>query len=117
MKLVFGFFIIGFALYLCVMLIPPYYKNYEFEDDLKTEALMGTNSNTVTEDGIREAVFKKAQQLDIPITREGIQVHRIGNAYTGSITIDAPYSVHVGLIGYPLDLNFNASTTNKGAFH
>ena len=41
---------------------------------------------------------------------------RNGVTGTGSISIEAPYTVHVNLPGYPLDLNFNASARNKGVF-
>jgi len=115
MKLFFGITVIVVALYLCVEFIPPYYANYEFEDELKTEALLSTNGNQ-SESAIQDAVYKKAQQLDIPIAKENIKVQRVGTMGTGSVTIEAPYTVHLDLVGYSYDLNFNSSTTNKGAF-
>jgi hypothetical protein len=116
MKLVFGVCVIVLAIYLGVEFVPPYYANYEFEDALKNEALFGTNTAT-TEDGIRDNVYKRAQQLDIPITKEAIVVHKIGAMGTGSVAIDAPYTVHLNLIAFPTDLHFDTSSTNKGAFH
>jgi hypothetical protein len=70
--------------------------------------------NTKTEDQIRDSIFKKAQDLDVPVTREQIKVQRSGVTGTGSISIEAPYTVHVSLPGYPLDLEFNPTTRNKG---
>ena len=35
---------------------------------------------------------------------------------TGSVTIDAPYTVHLDLIAFPTDLHFDSSSSNKGAF-
>ena len=62
-------------------------------------------------------VFKKAQELDVPVTREQIKVQRSGVTGTGSVSIEAPYIVHVNLPGYPLDLDFDPSSTrNKGVF-
>lgn len=116
MKLVFGIGVILLAIYLGVEFVPPYYANYEFEDALKNEALFGTNTNT-TEDVIRDNVYKKAQQLDIPITKEAIVVHKIGAMGMGSVAIDASYTVHLDLIAFPTDLHFDTSSTNKGAFH
>jgi hypothetical protein len=115
MKLVFGILIIVAAIVLIAMLAPPYFSNYQFEDTLKTEAQMNTYS-TKSEDAIRDEVFRKAQEQDIPITKDQIKVHRNGVVGTGSIDIEAPYTVHVNLPGYPLDLNFNASARNKGVF-
>ena len=115
MKLVFGVAVIVLAIYLGVEFVPPYYANYKFEDALKNEALFGTNTNT-TEDVIRDNVYKKAQQLEIPITKEAIVVHKIGAMGMGSVAIDASYTVHLDLIAFPTDLHFDTSSTNKGAF-
>jgi hypothetical protein len=114
MKMAFGLLIVAAALYLCVELIPPYYTNYEFQDALQTEALMSTNS-AKSEDAIRDTVFKKAQDLQIPVAKEAIQVHRTGTQGMGSVTIAAPYSVHLDMLFYPMDLHFDASVVNKGA--
>jgi hypothetical protein len=115
MKLIFGVVVIVLAVYLGAELIPPYFSNYQFEDAIKTEAQLATYS-TKPEDVIRDTIFKKAQDLEIPVTREQIKVHRIGPTGTGSVAINAPYVVHVSLPGYPLDLHFDPSIKNKGAF-
>lgn len=114
-KLLFGLTIVGLALYLCVELIPPYYSNYEFQDSLGNEALLSTNS-AKSEEAIQDSVYKRAQQLELPVTRESIVVHRTGTNGGGSVTIDVPYTVHLNLIAYPMDLHFDAAATNKGAF-
>ncbi len=115
MKMIFGLAVIILAIYLGVEFVPPYYANYEFEDAIRGEALFSTNTNS-SEDAIRDNVYKKAQQLDIPIAKEAIVVHKVGLNGTGSVSIDAPYTVHVDLMAYPVDLAFNSSTMNKGAF-
>jgi hypothetical protein len=115
MKLIFGVVVIVVAVYLGAELIPPYFTNYQFEDVIKSEAQLATYS-TKPEDVIRETIFKKAQDLEIPLSKEQIKVHRTGPTGTGSVAIDAPYTVHVNLPGYPLDLHFDPSIKNKGAF-
>ncbi len=115
MKLLFGLVIIAISLYLCVELVPPYYSNYEFQDAIANEALMATNGSK-TEDAIRDSVFKQAQSMSIPVTRDDIKVHRVGGQYSGSVSIEVPYTVHLDMAVYPVDLHFNPSTTNKGAF-
>ena len=60
--------------------------------------------------------IKKAQDLDVPVTKEQIKVVRNGVVGTGSVEIEAAYTVHVNLPFYPMDLNFNASARNKGVF-
>ena len=115
LKLVVGLFTIVAVVYLVAELAPPFFSNYQFEDVIKTEAQMGTYS-TKSDDTIRDEVFKKAQELDVPITKEQIKIRRIGSAYAGSVSIEAPYTVHLNLPGYPLDLNFDPSSTNKSVF-
>ena len=113
LKLVFGIFVMVASVYLLAELAPPFFSNYQFEDAIRTEAQMDTY-NTKTEDQIRDAIFKKAQDLDVPVTREQIKVQRSGVTGSGSISIEAPYVVHINLPGYPVDLNFDAATRNKG---
>jgi len=114
-KVFFGLFVIVISLYLCVELIPPYYSNYEFQDALNTEALLSTNS-AKTEDAIQDSVYKKAQELELPVTKESIVVHRVGTQGSGSVSIDVPYTIHIDMPVHPLDLHFDVAATNKGAF-
>ncbi len=114
-KLIFGIGLIVAVVVLCAELIPPFFSNYQFEDAIKNEATIATYS-TKPEDAIRDTIFKKAQDLEIPVTKDDIKVKRTGAQGTGSISIEIHYTVHVDLPGYPLDLQFNPSTRNKGAF-
>ena len=114
-KLIVGILVIVAAVYLCAELIPPYFSNYQFEDAIKTEALQSTYTAR-TEDAIRETVFKKAQDLEIPVTKDDIKVQRTGTQGNGSLIIETQYMVHVNLPGYPLDLHFSPSSKNKGVF-
>ncbi len=41
-KLVFGIFIMVATIYLGVMLVPPYMANYQFEDEINSEAMLNT---------------------------------------------------------------------------
>jgi hypothetical protein len=113
-KLFIGLFVIGVALFLCVELVPPYYSNYEFQDAMQSEALFSAN-NMKSEDAIRDTVYKKARELNIPVTLEDIKVHRDGFNGSGSVSIEVPYAVHLSIPGYPADLHFDAAVTNRGA--
>ena len=115
MKVVLGLFLIVAALYLGVSLVPPFWGNYEFQDAVKTEATLQTYT-TKPESDIRDAVYKKAQEFDVPITKDQIKVVRTGTQGTGSLSISALYVVHIDLPGYPLDLHFDASSNNKSPF-
>jgi hypothetical protein len=110
-----GIFVIVAGLYLGAELVPVYYENYQFQDIVKTEATLETYTNKPEAD-IRDSLFKKAQTLDIPLSKDQIKVQRHGTTGTGSLTISAPYTVHLDLPGYPVDLHFDASTDNKSPF-
>ncbi|GAC1428048.1 MAG: hypothetical protein NVS1B11_07090 [Terriglobales bacterium] len=112
LKLIFGVFLIGACVYLGAKVVPIFFANYQFEDAIKTQALMSTN-NSDTDDVIRESIFKKAQDLEVPITKENIRVKRVGTQGYGSVTIEAPYTVHLEVPGYSTDLHFDPTTTNK----
>jgi len=114
-KLIFGIFVIVSAAYLGIETIPAYYSNYEFQDAIKTEALTSTYTPK-TEADIRDSVFKLAQGYELPLTKDGIKVQRSGGQNVGTVTIDAPYTVHLDIPVYPFDLHFDPNTENKSAF-
>ena len=114
-KLIIGLFIIVAGIYAGVMLIPVYYANYEFQDVIRTEATLQTYTSKPETD-IQTTIFKKAQELEIPLNRDDIKVQRRGSNGMGGLTIQAPYIVHVSLPGYPMDLHFDPSTENKSPF-
>jgi hypothetical protein len=114
-KMILGIFVIVACVYLGAELIPPYMANYQFEDVVKNEAMINTY-NTRPEGDIREELFKKAQDLEIPVTKDQIKVRRVGAVGNGSLIIETQYTVHVDLPGYPVDLRFEPSTKNRGAF-
>ena len=113
-KMFLGLFMIAGGLYAAMKLFPPYFENYQFQDAIKDEAVRDSYVPK-TEDAIRTTIFKKAQELDIPISEESIHVTHEGQ-FSGTVTIHAAYVVHVDMPGYPLDLHFDASTENKGVF-
>jgi hypothetical protein len=114
-KLILVLALLGGLVYISAELIPPYFANYEFQDTLDNEARLGTYS-TKGDEVIRDAVFKRAQDLEIPVTKEQIKIQRIGSSGAGSVLIETDYTVHVDLPGYPMDLHFHPQTKNKSAF-
>jgi hypothetical protein len=114
-KMFLGLFVIVGSLYGMFKVAPPYFEAYQFQDAVKDEATHDSYASK-TEDEIRASIFKKAQELDIPIAQDSIKVQRSGLNFNGTIIIHAPYVVHVDLPGYPMDLHFDASTENKGVF-
>ena len=114
-KLIFGLVIIALVIYLGIQIVPAYYSNYEFQDDISREALDNTYRQS-TDDDIQAQVLKSAKQYDIPITDEDVKVSRAGNLGVGSVSIDVNYVVHVGIPVYSFDLHFAPSSHNKSLY-
>ena len=104
LKLVLGVAIFGVLVLVGIKLIPPFFANYELEDAIKTE------------EDIREAVIKQARNYDIPLTPKQVHVSRVGAFGSGSLIIEADYSVPIDLPGYSTTLEFHPSTKNKGVY-
>jgi len=114
-KLILTLALLGMGVYVGAEVIPPYFANYQFQDAIDTEARLATYS-TKSEDSMRDSIFKQAQNLEIPVTRDDIKVQRTGNQGSGSVLIETDYTVHVDLPGYPLELHFHPASKNKGVF-
>ena len=89
-------------------LAPPYYNNYQLQDAIADEARINTYTPKSVEQ-MRDSIWRKCKELDIPVTREQVNVQRDGQ----SVTIWLDYTVHVALPGYPVDLNFHPSSKNR----
>jgi hypothetical protein len=115
MKAIFGVLVMVAVAIVCIKLIPPYFSNYEFEDFIKNEALQSTYGNR-SENDIRDSVIKHAREYDIQLTAAQVKVTRSGLSGTGSLSIEADYSIPVSLPGYTTTLEFHPSTKNKGIY-
>jgi len=115
LKLAVGVALIASIVVVGLYVIPPYFANYQFEDDIKNEAMTLTYTNK-SEDEIRQIIYKRASDLEIPLSPQEITVQRTGTMGAGSLVIQANYTVHVNLPGYPFDLPLEAGTKNKGIY-
>ena len=112
-KLILVLGLLAAAVYVGAQVIPPYFANYQFQDTLDNEARLGTYS-TKGDEVIRDAVFKRAQELELPFAAEDIRLTRVGPSGNAAVTIEVDYTVHVDLPGYPMDLHFHPVSKNKG---
>ncbi len=109
LKAILGIFIVVAAFYTAWKLIPPYFNNYQFQDDLEQEARQAVYNPNRTEQQIRDEIIKIALSDGVPITPDNIKIQR---GYQ-TIVISVDYTVHVDLPIYPLDLQFHPSTKDK----
>ena len=101
--------IIGALGFTAVKIVPVYVEAYQFQDSIQAEsrfALTGYPKKSI--DDIRDDIYKKAQDLDIPVKREDIRV----NVTNGSVEIGADYSVLIDLKIYQYTLQFHPHADN-----
>lgn len=108
LRAILGVVFIVMVFYTMWLLVPPYFHNYELQDAIADEARVNTYTPK-TEEDMRETVWRKAKELEIPITRDQIMVRREGQA----VAISIDYTVHVDMPLYPMDLQFHSSSKNK----
>jgi Domain of unknown function (DUF4845) len=89
-------------------LVPPYFHNYQLQDDLDDVARRNSYLPT-TDDDIKKIVITKAQDNNIKLKEDQITVQRV---YSG-LAITVKYRIHVDMILYPVDLDFAANSMNK----
>jgi len=100
--------ILAFMVYAAVKVVPPYVSEYELADKM-TETARFASVNRNSEDQIREAIFRKIDELQIPATKDDIKVTAAG----GRVTITVDYKVPIDLMVYKFDLHFTPTTANK----
>ena len=108
LKPIVGVVLIVAFVYVCFEMVPPFFKNYQFQDYLDNEARR-TSYSTLSEDGIRQEVLKEARNDDLPITADQIHIVRGQNV----VQISVDYTVHVDLLFFPQDLHFSPASGNK----
>lgn len=91
-------------------LLPPYFNNYQFQDAVQTEARFALSGYPrKTEDDLREDIWKKAQELSIPLKKKD-EIQIILNQ--GNVTITADYTVPIDLLVYQFALQFHPHANN-----
>jgi hypothetical protein len=113
-KAVAGILAIVAVIYAAFLIIPPELTNYSFQDDLRTIAMVGGSNPHETDQELVQAVLKKAQEHEIPLTPEHVTVQRIGSQGLQAVYVAADYSVPVNFPGYSFTLHFTPSSGNKG---
>jgi hypothetical protein len=109
LSLILTLIIVGALGFTAVKIVPVYVEAYQFQDSIEAEsrfALTGYPKKSV--DDIRDDIYKKSQELDIPVRREDIHV----NVTNGSVEIGTDYSVPIDLKVYQYTLQFHPHADN-----
>lgn len=114
MRIVFSLALIVALIFLGLKFVPVYYGNYSFKDFVDDEAKRASYASGASADSIRDEVFKKAQELDIPLTKDQIHVEKgAGGGGISSVMINADYTVHLDLLVTSTDVHFAVGSQNK----
>lgn len=103
-----GLLLVASGFYVAWNMVPPYFHNYQLQDDLDDVARRQSYT-AATEDDIRKVVISKAAADDVILKEDEVTVVRNP---TG-IGITVKYRVHVDMIVHPVDLDFVANSLNK----
>jgi len=112
-RITFALFLIVALIFLGLKFVPVYFGNYSFKDYVEDESRRASYSPSTTEDSVRDEVFKKAQEYELPLTKDDIKVQKTAGAGTQSVSISADYTVHVDLMVTTTDLHFSVASQNK----
>src|SRR5688572_31816453 len=73
-KTLFSFASLLFIAYLCFKFIPVYIAAYDFDNAIKTQAQY--SGSMKTNDVILKELLLKAQELELPVTKDNIKIQR-----------------------------------------
>ncbi len=107
LKALFGIAVFVSAFYMAFLLIPIYYNNYSFQDELDTQARIASYSQSTAEQ-VQDVLIKKAKELEIPISPENIKVLKSG----ADVEITTQYTVNVHTPVKDFELTFSPSSKN-----
>lgn len=100
--------ILGAIVFTAVKIVPPEFANYQIQDSMETEARFAIANRKPVEE-IRDDVWKKAQELGLPVKRDDIKV----NTNQSTIEISISYTVPIDLQVYQFNLDFHPHADNR----
>src|SRR5690349_14176527 len=96
-----GLLVVVGGFYVAWNMIPPYFHNYQLQDDLDDLARRNTYTQAADDD-IKKMVIRKAADDDnIVLKEEQVTVSRGGSG----LAISVKYHVHVEMVVHPMDID------------
>lgn len=96
------------VIFVGIKVIPVYVNSYELDDYIRQQTPFWLTQRASNE-SIQKNILAKAQELDLPVTPEQVNVQAPG----GRVTVRLDYTVPVDLVVYTLVLHFTPSADNK----
>jgi len=92
-------------------IIPVYVKSYQFQDEIRNKCKFAPVDRKSPET-VKEELLRFAQEIDLPVAREQLQVNALGPA---AIRVEVKYSVPVDLILFDINIPFEYNVDSKSA--
>ena len=109
LKAIIWIVVLVLLVYLSIKIIPPFVNYYDLRDHMGQTATLAAVGNQ-TELQIREDIWKKIQELEIPAKYDDLKVSKGGRR----VQISCHYVVEVPILGYTLKLTFDPETDKRG---
>ena len=90
-----------------IIIGPPYYANYGFETDVKSE-VSRAGAHFFDDDTVIKDILDLAKRNEIRLKRENIKVERVA----GQLYVTVRYSVPVDFMVHQRDLNFEIKASS-----
>lgn len=100
--------LLGSMIFAGVKILPIYINNYQIQDAIESEARFAIG-NRLTQKDIHDNVWKKVNEIGIPVDENGLKI----TANPGAVQISLDYSVPVDLLVYKFILDFHDHADNR----
>ncbi len=106
---IFWLAVLALLVYILVRMVPAFVADYELKDFMESTARFGAINNQ-SEDELRAIIWKKIQELELPVRKEDLKVTKAARR----VQISARYVVEIPLPGYTMRLNFAPEADERG---
>lgn len=109
MKAIFAIAVLAVLIFLGVKLFPPYFNNYQLQDDITNIARYATYAQAKSAEDVRSDVIAKAREEGVTLSEENVTVTKDNVG----VNIEVKYTVVVPVPGYTFRLTFNPTAGNR----
>jgi hypothetical protein len=111
LNILFILLVLGAMIFTATKIVPVYFANYQFQDAIQAEAKFAlTGYPKKSLDDLREDIYNKARELDIPAKRDDIRI--AVDTASGKVDIGLDYAVPIDLKVYQFTLEFHPHADN-----
>ena len=107
-KALFAMLVIAGAFYFAWNLVPVWFTNYQFQDELDDIARRNSYTNK-NDDEVKQIVLAKAKSMELNVKEQDVQIFRGSDG----LGITVHYHVHMDLLIKPYDSDVTAQSINK----